>query len=72
MGDEGGANDTFNNARFIDKDFFAAIYRLDVDRKPANLKPNLHHQDSHGVPLGGAYRHLQGARGQPLHQRKFI
>jgi uncharacterized repeat protein (TIGR03806 family) len=50
MGDEGGGNDTFDNGRFIDKDFFAAIFRLDVDRKPGSLAPNPHHQNSQRFP----------------------
>ncbi len=50
MGDEGAANDSFNNARFIDKDFFAAIYRLDVDHRPGSLEPNPHSQKSTTYP----------------------
>jgi glucose/arabinose dehydrogenase len=42
MGDEGGANDTFNNARFIDRDFFGGVLRLDVDRRPGSLAPHAH------------------------------
>ncbi len=50
IGDGGDADDSFDNARWIDKDFFAAIFRLDVDRKPENLEPNEHHQNSTTVP----------------------
>ncbi len=42
VGDGGGANDVFNNARFINKGFHAAILRIDVDRKPGSLPPNPH------------------------------
>jgi uncharacterized repeat protein (TIGR03806 family) len=49
-GDEGAGNDFFNNGRFIDKDFFAAIFRLDVDQRPGNLLPNPHTQDSSTYP----------------------
>ncbi len=42
LGDEGGGNDTYNNAQLIDKDFFAGILRLDVDELPDNLDPNPH------------------------------
>ncbi len=49
-GDEGAANDHFNNARFIDKDFFAAIFRLDVDKRPGSLPPNPHQQNSRAYP----------------------
>jgi glucose/arabinose dehydrogenase len=46
-GDEGGSNDSWDNARWVDRDFFAAILRLDVDRvnvgQPGgNLEPNPH------------------------------
>ena len=41
-GDEGGAGDNFNNSRFINKDYFSAILRIDVDRKIGNLAPNTH------------------------------
>lgn len=49
-GDEGNANDSYNNASFVDKDFFAAIYRIDVDAKPENLEPNPHAQESTTFP----------------------
>jgi uncharacterized repeat protein (TIGR03806 family) len=43
-GDEGdgGTGDDFNNAQKIDKDFFSAIMRIDVDKKAGNLTPNTH------------------------------
>lgn len=46
VGDEGGANDNYNNGRFIDKDFFSAILRIDVDKKAGNLTPNVHSQSN--------------------------
>ena len=42
LGDEGDANDTRNNSQIIDKDLWAGIVRLDVDRRPENLNPNPH------------------------------
>jgi glucose/arabinose dehydrogenase len=42
VGDGGGANDAFDNARFINKGFHAAILRIDVDKKPGGLPPNRH------------------------------
>ncbi|MEM7388035.1 MAG: PQQ-dependent sugar dehydrogenase, partial [Verrucomicrobiota bacterium] len=42
VGDEGGANDAFDNARFIDKDFHGGILRIDVDRLPGSMAPNDH------------------------------
>jgi uncharacterized repeat protein (TIGR03806 family) len=42
-GDEGSANDSpTNNSQLITKDFFSAILRIDVDKKPGNLEPNAH------------------------------
>jgi len=42
VGDGGGANDAFDNGRFINKGFHAAILRIDVDKKPGSLPPNPH------------------------------
>lgn len=42
LGDEGGANDQFNNSQRIDRDFFAGILRIDVDQRPGSLPPNSH------------------------------
>lgn len=44
IGDEGdgGTGDDFRNAQKIDKDFFSAIMRIDVDKRPGNLVPNVH------------------------------
>lgn len=50
IGDEGGANDQYDNARFINKDFFSAILRIDVDKKAGSLLPNSHTQASGTYP----------------------
>jgi uncharacterized repeat protein (TIGR03806 family) len=42
LGDEGDANDTRQNSQRITKDFFSAILRLDVDKRPGSLNPNPH------------------------------
>jgi len=42
LGDEGGANDTWNNSQTITKDFFSGILRIDVDKRPGGLLPNPH------------------------------
>jgi glucose/arabinose dehydrogenase len=42
LGDEGGAGDQYGNSQHIDKDFFSAIMRIDVDKKAGNLTPNPH------------------------------
>ena len=42
LGDEGFYDDSFNNAQHIDGNFYSAILRIDVDRKPGSLEPNDH------------------------------
>lgn len=42
VGDEGGGNDQWMNSQRIDKDYFSAILRLDVDKRPGSLPPNAH------------------------------
>ena len=42
LGDEGGGDNSWANAQFINKDFFAGIIRIDVDKRPGNLAPNTH------------------------------
>lgn len=43
LGDEGAPRDGFGNSQRIDRDFFSAILRLDVDLRPGSLAPNPHH-----------------------------
>lgn len=40
VGDEGGGNDGYRNSQKINKELFAGILRLDVDRRPGSLPPN--------------------------------
>lgn len=42
LGDEGGQGDSGDNSQRIDKDFFSAILRIDVDSRPDSLPPNPH------------------------------
>lgn len=49
LGDEGGSNDQYNNARYISRDFWGQMLRLDVDNKPGNLTPNTHSQSGSGT-----------------------
>ncbi|MFN0077994.1 MAG: PQQ-dependent sugar dehydrogenase [Prosthecobacter sp.] len=44
LGDEGGGGDFYNNARFINKDFWGQMIRIDVDNRAENLPPNAHTQ----------------------------
>ena len=48
-GDGGGQNDSRGNGQVIDRDFFCAILRIDVDKRPGNFEPNPHAS----VPLDG-------------------
>ena len=41
-GDGGGSNDKFKNAGNVMGGFHAAIYRIDVDKRPGSLTPNPH------------------------------
>ncbi len=53
LGDEGGANDQYQNSQRIDKNFFSGLLRLDVDHKPGSLPPNPHpsvHAGTYAVP----------------------
>ena len=53
LGDEGGANDQYQNSQRLDRDFFSGVLRLDVDRRPGSLAPNPHpalHAGTYSVP----------------------
>lgn len=49
-GDEGNQNDSLDNSRHINKDFFGAILRIDVDQRAGSLPPNPHAQNSVSFP----------------------
>jgi uncharacterized repeat protein (TIGR03806 family) len=58
VGDEGGANDQFQNSQRIDRDFFAGILRLDVDQRAGSLPPNPHaavHAGTYSVPADNPF-----------------
>jgi glucose/arabinose dehydrogenase len=42
IGDEGYSDVWTNNSQRIDQNFFGAMLRIDVDKKPGNLEPNAH------------------------------
>ncbi|MBI5691436.1 MAG: PQQ-dependent sugar dehydrogenase [Verrucomicrobia bacterium] len=53
LGDEGGANDQFQNSQRLDRDFFSGVVRVDVDRRPGSLAPNAHpavHAGTYAIP----------------------
>jgi len=49
LGDEGNFFGSFGNGIYINRDFFSAILRIDVDQRAGNLPPNPHSQ-----PIAGA------------------
>lgn len=51
VGDEENPSDHFNNSQRIDMNFFGAMLRIDVDKKPGNLEPNPHTNPA-AAPLG--------------------
>ena len=60
LGDEGGGFDNFHNSQRIDKDFFSAIMRLDVDNHPGSLPPNFHFSSlpsltNYSIPPGNPF-----------------
>ena len=42
LGDEGGFYGQYGNTQRIDQNFFSAIMRIDVDKRPGSLPPNPH------------------------------
>ena len=69
VGDEGGANDTYDNSRHIDKDFFGAIFRIDVDQSPGNVVPNSHaavHSGTYRVPADNPFIGATSFNGLPV------
>ncbi len=58
LGDEGGANDQYNNSQRIDRDFFSGILRIDVDQRSVNQLPNMHpsvHAGTYRVPADNPF-----------------
>lgn len=53
LGDGGGQNDSLGHAQKIDRDFFSAILRLDVDKKAGNLEPNPQPSSPTAIPRDG-------------------
>jgi glucose/arabinose dehydrogenase/mono/diheme cytochrome c family protein len=69
LGDEGGANDQYANGQRIDRDFFAAILRFDVDLRPGSLPPNAHpavHPGTYAVPPDNPFIGATTFNGAPI------
>ena len=73
-GDGGAGGDAFDNAGFINKGFHAAVFRIDVDKKPGNPAPNPHAsvmtdakgQAYYAVPADNPFLKATTHRGLPL------
>ena len=76
-GDEGdgGGGDDFHNAQRIDKDFFSAILRIDVDKRSGNLPPNPHaaieSTNNYAVPVDNPLVGLDRWQGNPIDRTKL-
>lgn len=74
FGDEGGANDRFGNSRVIDRGFFAAIARIDVDQRPGSLPPNEHpgvYPDTYTIPPDNPFLERTAFLGRPVDTDKL-
>ncbi len=73
IGDEGGANDQYQNSQLVDKNFFAGLLRLDVDKKPGSLPPNPHpavHPGTYTIPPDNPWVGAKEFNGQPVDPAK--
>src|SRR6266850_1616689 len=70
LGDEGGAYGSWTNCQRIDKNFFAAIMRIDVDNRPGNLPPNPHAAlpglTNYSIPADNPFVGATSFNGSPL------
>jgi glucose/arabinose dehydrogenase/mono/diheme cytochrome c family protein len=71
LGDEGGANDNYLNSQKLDRDFFSAILRLDVDNRPGSRRPNPHpaneaYPGAYSVPADNPFLGLTRFLGRTL------
>jgi len=73
LGDEGGANDEYQNGQLLDHNFFAGILRLDVDLRAGNLAPNPHpgvHAGTYAVPRDNPFVGAKTFNGLPVNPAK--
>ena len=74
LGDEGDANDSRNNSQRIDRDYFAGILRIDVDKRSGSLAPNPHPavvinnegEANYAVPPDNPFVGATSFNGQPV------
>ena len=71
LGDEGGTASN-DNTRRIDRDFFAGIIRIDVDKRPGSLPPNPHPANNssgtfnYAIPPDNPFIGITSYLGQPV------
>src|SRR4051794_3677284 len=74
LGDEGGGGDTYGNSQRINRDFFSAILRIDVDKKPGSLAPNAHASvpdlTNYAIPQDNPYVGVTNFNGSPVDPTK--
>ena len=69
LGDEGAANDHFQNSQRIEKDLFSGILRLDVDQRKGNLTPNAHpsvRPGTYSIPADNPFVGVKTFNGAPV------
>lgn len=68
LGDEGAQYDGSSNSQTITKNFFSAILRLDVDKRPGNLLPNTHRANTtnYFIPADNPYVGATSFNGQSI------
>ncbi|WP_367873990.1 LamG-like jellyroll fold domain-containing protein [Luteolibacter sp. Populi] len=66
-GDELAQRDILQNSQKINLDFFSGIFRIDVDKKPANLEPNPHT----AIPTDGGIARFSVPRDNPFVHTSF-
>ncbi|HIG28812.1 MAG TPA: hypothetical protein EYQ50_13830 [Verrucomicrobiales bacterium] len=74
LGDEGGANDQFDNSQRITRDFFSGILRIDVDKRPGNLKPNPHpaNSENYWIPADNPFISVTEFNGRPVNPEDVL
>jgi glucose/arabinose dehydrogenase len=73
-GDGGGGGDPFDTAGFINKGFHAAVFRLDVDKRPGSQVPHPHAsvvtdaqgQAFYAIPADNPFLGVTSHRGRPV------
>lgn len=73
LGDEGAQYNGDGNAQKITNDFFSAILRIDVDKRPGNLVPNSHPASTtnYFIPADNPFIGLTTFIGQPVDPLKI-